>query len=167
MRSFLIVLSLICACAKAEPPAAATKPAPTPEVKKATYGHVSEGPAVSPSEILAKIDEYDGKVMRVQGTVAAVCQHRGCWMDIAGVDGSTIRIKVKDGEVVFPKTATGKKVIAEGVVVKIPADPADDKTSCEGGEGHAEAQGAEHEDCARPKGASARIDGSGAVIFES
>ena len=118
-------------------------------------------------EILARIDAYDGKVMRVEGTVAAVCQHRGCWMDIAGADGATIRIKVKDGEVVFPKTATGKKVIAEGVVVKIPADPADDRTSCEGGEGHAEGQGEAHEDCSRPEGASARIDGSGAVIFES
>ena len=100
----------------------------------------------------------------MEGTVAAVCQKRGCWMDVAGA-GATIRIKVQDGQVVFPRSAQGKKVIAEGVVVKIPADPAADPASCGGGEDHA--AGEAHVDCARPAGATARIDGVGATIIDS
>ena len=161
MRSIPLCFILLAACTTR--PAPEAKPA-VQAVQKATYGQVTEGPAVSPSQILAKIDSYDGQRVRVEGTVAAVCQHRGCWMDIAGADGAKIRIKVRDGEVVFPKTATGKRVIAEGIVVKIPADPAADKTSCGQSEEHGEGG---HEDCSRPAGASARLDGFGAVVFEA
>jgi hypothetical protein len=140
-----------------EPAAAATTPA------KEVYGQVSEGPAVQPSEILARIDAYAGKVVRVEGTVAAVCKMRGCWMDVAGADGAKLRIKVRDGQVVFPTSAVGKRVIAEGVVVKIPLDPASDDAACGSAEHHAES--AAHEECARPAGATARIDGTGAVVL--
>ena len=109
MRFLFLLLSLACACTARQPERAAVSA--NEAVRQTTYGHVSQGPAVSPSENPALgIDAYDGKVMRVEGTVAAVCPNRGCWMDIAGSDGTTIRIKVKDGEVVFPRTATGKRV---------------------------------------------------------
>src|SRR5688572_9749510 len=165
MRTFILSLSLAlaaAACTKAESstPAPAAKPQPVSQA----YGRVTDGPTVTPAQILAQLDSFDGKPVRVEGTVAAVCQMRGCWMDVAGAGGETIRIKVKDGEVVFPKSAQGKKVIAEGVVVKIPADPAKDPAACGGGEEHASG---EHADCARPAGATARIDGVGATITDS
>jgi hypothetical protein len=175
-----VLAAALSACTKEPPgqapapsaaPAQSAAPAPSPV---ATYGRVTDGPTVTPAQVLGQIDAYEGKPVRVEGTVAAVCQMRGCWMDVAGAGGEKIRIKVKDGEVVFPKDAAGKKVIAEGVVVKIPADPAVDTASCGGGsEGHAHAEGegagegGEHHDCARPAGASARIDGVGATISGS
>src|SRR5262245_45193977 len=81
--------------------------------RRTTYGKVTDGPVLRPSEILARLDDYDGKVVRVEGTVAAVCPHRGCWMDVAGTDGARLRIKVTDGQIVFPVSAQGKRVIAE------------------------------------------------------
>jgi len=163
LGALFAALVLSAACSKqdaAAPPTPQAQPTPA----SSTYGRVSEGPALTPAEILGNIDAHDGKVVRVEGTVAAVCPMRGCWMDVAGAGGETIRVKVKDGEVVFPQSAKGKKAIVEGVLVKIPADPAADKASCGGGEDHG-AGG--HHDCARPAGARARIDGFGAVIRDA
>lgn len=164
----VLVVLLTAACQKAEPaPAsapsvAAAAPTAAP-VERTTYGLVTVGPTMSPGAALASLDAHDGKTVRIEGTVAAVCPMRGCWMDIAGAGGETIRIKVKDGEVVFPQTAKGKRVVAEGVLVKIPADPAADTHAC-GDEGHATG---EHADCARPAGARARLDGTGAVVTDA
>jgi hypothetical protein len=62
--------------------------------------------------------EFVGKTIRVDGVATAVCEHMGCWMAIApeaGEKGAAVRIKVEDGVIVFPVSAKGKKVSAEGV----------------------------------------------------
>jgi hypothetical protein len=44
----------------------------------------------------------------------------GCWMELADPEsGKSIRIKVKDGDIVFPKEAIGKTAIAEGKLAKV------------------------------------------------
>ncbi len=63
--------------------------------------------------------EFVGKTVRVDGVATAVCAMMGCWMAVA-VDGTdpaspTVRLKVEDGVIVFPMSAKGKKVSAEGV----------------------------------------------------
>jgi len=61
---------------------------------------------------------YVGKTLRVDGVATAVCSAMGCWMAVAAEGdekGGTIRIKVDDGVIVFPMTAKGRKVSAEGV----------------------------------------------------
>ena len=70
---------------------------------------------------------YVGKTIRVDGVATAVCAHMGCWMAVAtegpvgneGPGGNgpapTIRLKVDDGVIVFPVSAKGRKVSAEGV----------------------------------------------------
>ena len=68
--------------------------------------------------------EFVGKTLRVDGVATAVCTHMGCWMAVAPegpespereAAGKTIRLKVDDGVIVFPVTAKGKRVSAEGV----------------------------------------------------
>ena len=52
----------------------------------------------------------------------------GCWIDIAGEKkGEKIRVKVKDGEIVFPKDSKGKKVSVEGVVEEVKPEAGCDK----------------------------------------
>lgn len=68
--------------------------------------------------ILGTPDNYVGKMVQVKGKVAEVCQMMGCWMQIQDGD-KTLRIKVKDGEILFPKDAAGKNAVAEGVLKKI------------------------------------------------
>jgi hypothetical protein len=71
-------------------------------------------------KLLAAPDQYVGKMVQVKGTVRDVCQAMGCWMEIAEPSARKgIRIKVKDGEIEFPKTAVGKTAVAEGKFTKI------------------------------------------------
>ena len=68
------------------------------------------------SEILSDPDAFIGKTVRVKGIAVAGCAHRGCWLNIASdKEGQTIRLQVKDGEIVFPPEIIGETVIAEGV----------------------------------------------------
>jgi len=77
---------------------------------------VSAADTVLVSDLLANPDSYVGKTIRVQGTAVAVCEHRGCWVNLASdVEGETVRVKVKDGEIVFPPEMIGDNVLAEGV----------------------------------------------------
>jgi hypothetical protein len=76
--------------------------------------------------LLARPADFAGKTVRVEGTVAAVCSHEGCWMALSPEgqpDGPTLRLKVDDGVIVFPVTAKGKKAVAEGVMEQVGADP--------------------------------------------
>lgn len=74
-----------------------------------------------PAGVVASAPEkYVGQTVQVKGKVVEVCQKMGCWMNLADpATGKMIRIKVKDGEIVFPKESVGKMAIAEGKMVKL------------------------------------------------
>jgi hypothetical protein len=75
--------------------------------------------------LLERPKEFVGKTVRIDGVATAVCEHMGCWMAVAPEDdptGATVRIKVDDGVIVFPVTAKGKKVSAEGNFEVVGAD---------------------------------------------
>jgi hypothetical protein len=63
---------------------------------------------------------YVGKTVKVEGLIVDVCSTRGCWMSIASDRAfETLRIKVADGEIVFPITARGKRSVVQGRVQEI------------------------------------------------
>jgi len=67
------------------------------------------------SEILENPANFEGKKVLVEGTVVNVCEKRGCWIELASdKEFETIRVKVKDGEIVFPMEAKGKTALVEG-----------------------------------------------------
>ncbi len=71
------------------------------------------------SEILQNPEGFVGKRVLVNGLVVGVCAKRGCWLDIAGDKPyQKIKVKVEDGEMVFPLTAKGNHAVAEGEVEK-------------------------------------------------
>jgi hypothetical protein len=80
---------------------------------------VKLGKATPIEALTTKPKEFVGKTVRVDGVAKAVCAMMGCWMAVA-VDETdpaspTVRLKVEDGVIVFPMSAKGKKVSAEGV----------------------------------------------------
>jgi hypothetical protein len=77
----------------------------------------AETPMISIETLMADPEAYLGKVVRVTGEVKAVCPMRGCWTDLKA-NGKQVRVKVKDGEIVFDQKLVGKEVIAEGTVYK-------------------------------------------------
>ncbi len=115
------------------------------------------------SEILKNPASFVGKKVLIEGKVTDVCPNRGCWIKIATEDGEeSIRVKVKDGEIVFPKEAKGKTALVEGEVYSFKVKSNEE---CDEKE-HAE--GAEHkEGCCSGKEQSKtvyQIKGIGAVI---
>ena len=66
--------------------------------------------------------DFEGKTVRVEGRVTAVCAHMGCWMAFApdgARDGRTLLVKVDDGVIVFPLSAKGRRAAAQGVMQRV------------------------------------------------
>jgi len=69
------------------------------------------------SAILDDPASYIGKRVQVKGMVLEVCAKRGCWIYISSDRPyEKIQIKVTDGEIVFPMSASGKSATVEGIV---------------------------------------------------
>ena len=78
------------------------------------------------SDILLDPESYLDKVVLVEGEVLDVCPKMGCWMELKSdspVEESDvaekIKVKVKDGEIIFPMEAIGQNALVEGKVYKI------------------------------------------------
>jgi hypothetical protein len=82
------------------------------------------------SAIVKAPKDYVGKTVRIDGVATAVCEAMGCWLAVAesdAKDAPTLRLKVEDGVIVFPMSAKGKKVSAEGKFESIGGDDAHSK----------------------------------------
>lgn len=78
--------------------------------------------------ILDAPDTYVGKTVLIEGTVVNVCDDAGCWIDVKGSDGNTIRVKVDDGVIVFPVEEKGKTAKVQGVVYGVEVEEGADMT---------------------------------------
>lgn len=75
------------------------------------------------STLMASPNHYVGKELTVEGTIVSVCSKRGCWMELATDDSfDRLRVKVRDGEMVFPIRARGQKAYATGALEAIKLD---------------------------------------------
>ena len=89
--------------------------------QETVYGQT---PDINDTTLISAIYEtpasYVGKTIKVEGLIVDVCSRRGCWMSIASDRAfETLRIKVADGEIVFPITARGQKAVVQGKVQEI------------------------------------------------
>ncbi len=83
--------------------------------KKSLGAGVTLGETTAVAAILAQPESYVGKELRIEGTVAEVCANAGCWMELRAAEGDQVlKVKVKDGEIVFPLAARGKPAAAQG-----------------------------------------------------
>lgn len=96
----------------------AVSPALADTCEKVSYGAgVTLTVATAVPAILAQPAAFVGKEVRVEGAVKEVCAMAGCWLELAAGDGGEVlKVKVKDGEIVFPVAARGKQAIAQGKV---------------------------------------------------
>lgn len=92
------------------------------EVKYAEFGDkmkLTDKETIELDQVLASPDKYNEKVIRVSGTVKEVCQHKGCWINMADKSGKTCFVKFVcpiSGRLV-PLDAPGKACIVEGKLV--------------------------------------------------
>jgi len=72
------------------------------------------------SEILNDPESFVDSTVLVEGEVLNVCPMAGCWIELSSdAEGEPIKVKVKDGEIVFPMEAKGSIALVQGKVYKI------------------------------------------------
>jgi hypothetical protein len=97
----------------------AASPATQP-TKWVAYGEamkLTEKDAIDAGKALADLKTYEGKNVRLTGTVNKVCSSKGCWLTMSS-GGSPLEVFVKftcpiDGHLI-PQEAVGKPVVVEG-----------------------------------------------------
>ena len=71
-------------------------------------------------DLINNSENYLDKNVLISGEILEVCPMRGCWINVKNKDSSTnIRVKVTDGEIVFPLSAKGKNINVEGIFSKL------------------------------------------------
>ncbi len=89
-----------------------------PEVEMQTYGEkVTNENAMPAAEFINNFKE-DSTFVKLAGTVDAVCQAKGCWMNIDLENGKTMKVTFKDYGFFVPKDLAGKQVVIEGKALK-------------------------------------------------
>ena len=120
------------ACAKEAPVTKELAPAaPKPAVAAAAAPAAANGvlqlgaaisagsPVVSLAEVAKNPSAFKDKTITTTGTVTAVCQNMGCWMEIKD-DASQAHIKMNGHNFFVPKTASGHKARVQAKL--IPSD---------------------------------------------
>jgi hypothetical protein len=111
------------------------------------------------TQVIDRPGDFEGKTVRVEGVVTAVCMHMGCWMALTpekSADSRTMLIKVDDGVIVFPPSSKGRRAVAQGVVERV-------------GGSNPESQEAASEHARSTKSAptSWQLKATGALVFEN
>ncbi len=109
---FTCIISIVCLTAFAQPN---KKEA----VKGSIYGaKTTEVGAIEINlleEKLITAESYKGKV---KGTVASVCEKKGCWMKLSQTEGDGMMIRFKDYKFFMPLNIVGKEVVLIGEAKK-------------------------------------------------
>lgn len=105
---------------KATAPAAdSLQAAPAADTTTATamyFGEkITEEGAVSIAELPALMGDKKEMNVKLSGEITAVCQKKGCWMELNNPNGEAIRVTFKDYGFFMPKDASGKTAIIEGI----------------------------------------------------
>ena len=104
--------------------------------------------------------DFEGKTVRVEGVVTAVCMHMGCWMALTpgtASGGRTMLVKVDDGVIVFPPSSKGRRAVAQGVVERVGSTREGQEAASE----HARSSGA----ASAP--AAWQLKATGALVYET
>ena len=98
---------------------------------------------VSLSDVAKNPTAFTGKKFATSGTVSAVCQHMGCWMEIKD-DAGEAHVKMAGHGFFVPKTASGRKARVLATLVKNEAEGAcadEGMAAAGGGTGASHAKG--------------------------
>jgi hypothetical protein len=124
---------------------------------------IAPGSPVAVGDLMRAPEDSAGKVVQVKGKVSEVCSKMGCWMQLTG-GGKAVRIKVNDGDIVFPQSAVGKTAIAEGKLTKLELTK---EQAAARAKHEAEERGVKFNPATVKSGATIyQIQGTGAVILD-
>ena len=87
------------------------------------------------AEVFTQVNDFNGQMVRVSGTVTDLCKHKCCWMQIS--DGQNVlTVRFKDEAFIIPANSVGRNVDMEGLfIVEKISNPLGSHQACaEGGE---------------------------------
>jgi hypothetical protein len=109
IRHMLVLLAL---AATAAAPALATGP------QGKHFGEAFTDAKVVPlADVMADVEKFAGKTIKVEGTIKDVCQNKGCWLVVTDGDRE-MRVTFKDYGFFVPKDSRDRKVVMEGTVAR-------------------------------------------------
>jgi hypothetical protein len=129
MRIMAFLLAAVAACTPTSPPGPSTSgsSAPGPAAPKSVLGQaIPVGAAdVSLASIAKDPGAFVGKTLTTTGTVTAVCQHMGCWMELKD-DATLAHVSMAGHGFFVPKNASGRKARVQGTLTSAP----DEESEC-------------------------------------
>jgi hypothetical protein len=60
--------------------------------------------------------QYDGQVVRTEGTIERVCQRMGCWMELRAENVPAVRVPMAGHAFFLPRDVAGRTAMIEGRV---------------------------------------------------
>jgi hypothetical protein len=112
LKKFLFLLtfaSFFMACGQT--PADTTKATGEPQ----SFGEtITADNAITFADMMTKMTGVDSMPVKVKGKVDAVCQAKGCWMNIKDDVAGEMFVQFKDYGFFMPKDIAGREVIMEG-----------------------------------------------------
>lgn len=120
MKYFLLIATLVFTLSACDNTTQKTNKTQEKEVlnpvQGTVYGIKIEDENVKPaSNLMAEMDKTYEKPLKLEGTVDAVCQMTGCWIDMDLGDGEIVHVTFKDEAFTLPKDIAGKNAVIEGV----------------------------------------------------
>ncbi|MFO0649507.1 MAG: DUF4920 domain-containing protein [Polyangiales bacterium] len=107
---------------QAAPTQAVAQPEPAPPAAggSAAAQHFGEAITLTESTALAAIAQnpsrFSGQTVRTEGVVSAVCQSRGCWMQISDAE-QRVHVRMHGHSFFVPRDSTGRRARVQGTVV--------------------------------------------------
>jgi hypothetical protein len=127
----LALLALLAACSRGsgQSPSPSASASAAPPKGTLAIGERITQPFVQLTDIASHPDRYANRVIATSGTVTAVCQEMGCWMEIRDASGRA-HVRMHGHSFFVPKTASGHLARVQATVV--PSAPAADEDCAEG-----------------------------------
>jgi len=116
---FIVGAALLASCGNAASDEATTDESmnteTTEEVAYEVFGEeITPDGAIDGTELIAMLDSQDSVEVKLTGTIAEVCQKKGCWMNVDLGNGEEMLVRFKDYGFFVPMDADGKTVTMNG-----------------------------------------------------
>lgn len=145
------VLGLLAACQASPPSSSAAAPAtgttasaaaaraPAASAAQRFGAPITATRAVALADIAASPSAYADGIVKTEGTISAVCQAAGCWMEITD-SASKAHVKMAGHAFLVPKSSSGRRAVVQAKVLTAAA-PSACAGHCEGASAGGACQG--------------------------
>ncbi len=118
-KAILIIsaVSMLWACGSSDKPNQQSNVAADSTTATETFfgDKITADSAVGIEELKTLMGDKTELKVKLSASIDAVCQKKGCWMDLKNTDGTTMRVTFKDYAFFVPKDASGKTAVVDGI----------------------------------------------------